>query len=122
MTVDEYTQWSHIAVDIVHSRLDGIDRALKRLNRKRKIGMRLPHFLAAPFLAQYSDLLVPVPERLAALFAHTLNLTVIEPPVELDLGRFDYVQMWNGQRSNDPRLRWLRCLVRESVESLQSSA
>jgi len=119
MTVEEFTRWRHIVVDVVHSRLHGIDRALKRLNLSRKIGMRLPHFLAAPFLAQYSNLLVPVPERLAALYARALQLALIEPPEEIDLGRFDYVQMWNGQRSNDPRLRWLRDVVRASVAPLR---
>jgi len=118
LTVDEYTKWPHIVVDVVHSRLHGIDRALKRLGRKRKIGMRLPHFLAAPFLAQHSDLLVPAPERLASMFASQLNLAIVEPPPELDLGRFDYVQMWNGQRTNDSRLRWLRGLIRRAVDHL----
>jgi DNA-binding transcriptional LysR family regulator len=122
MTVDEYTRWPHIVVDVVHSRLHGIDRTLRRLGRSRKVGMRLPHFLAAPFLAQYSDLLVPVPERLAELYARALKLALVEPPEEIDLGRFDYVQMWNGQRSNDPRLSWLRGLVRDAVVPLRQSS
>lgn len=116
--VDEYTHWPHVVVDVVHSRLHGIDRVLKQLGRKRKIGMRAPHFLAALFLAQHSDLLVPAPERLASMFARALDLAIVEPPAELDLGRFDYVQMWNGQRSNDPRLRWFRRLIRGAVEHL----
>lgn len=118
LTVEEYIRWPHIVVDVTYSRLHGIDRTLKRLGRKREIGMRLPHFLAAPFLAQRSDLLVPVPERLAALFARSLALAVVEPPAELDLGRFDYVQVWNPQRSADPRLAWLRGLVRRATARL----
>lgn len=118
MTVDEYVKWPHIVVDVVYSRLHAIDRKLKALGRKRTIGMRLPHFLAAPFLAQHSDLLVPVPERLAMLFARSLHLAIVEPPAELDLGHFDYVQVWNGGRASDARLRWLRDLVRRAVAPL----
>jgi DNA-binding transcriptional LysR family regulator len=118
LTVDEYVRWPHIVVDVVNSRLHGIDRKLRTLGKKRTIGMRLPHFLAAPFLAQHSDLLVPVPQRLAALFASSLDLAIVDPPAELDLGRFDYVQMWNGGRTNDPRLSWLRDLVRRAVAPL----
>jgi DNA-binding transcriptional LysR family regulator len=118
LTIDEYTRWPHVVVDLVHSRLLSIDHSLKRRGRRRTIGMRLPHFLAAPFQAQHSDLLVPVPERLASMYADTLGLAVIEPPAELDLGRFDYVQMWDARRSADPMHVWLRRLVRDSVRHL----
>lgn len=122
MTLDEYTDWPHIVVELAHSRLLTIDRLLKRYGRKREIGLRLPHFLAAPFLAQHSDLLVPVPERLAWLYASTLGLAVIEPPPEIDLGRFDYVQMWDGRRTHDPLHRWLRALIREATAHLNAPA
>lgn len=118
MTIDEYTKWPHVVVDLVHSRLLGIDQALKRLGRRRIIGMRSPHFLAAPFLAQHSDLLVPVPERLSSMYAESLGLAVLEPPSELDLGRFDYVQMWDERRNSDPIHGWLRSLIRRSVQHL----
>jgi DNA-binding transcriptional LysR family regulator len=122
MTLDDYTRWPHVVVDLVHSRLLSIDRVLKRLGRKRTIGVRLPHFLSAPFLAQHSDLLVPVPERLAAMYAVTLGLRVLEPPPEIDIGRFEYVQMWDARRSGDPTHRWLRALIRVSVRHLAAES
>jgi DNA-binding transcriptional LysR family regulator len=117
MTVAEYTRWPHVVVDLLYSRLLGIDRRLKSLGRQRVIGVRLPHFLAAPFLAQRSELLVPVPERLAEMYATALGLAVVEPPPELDLGRFDYVQMWDRRRDNDPVHCWLRGLVKDCVRA-----
>jgi DNA-binding transcriptional LysR family regulator len=118
MTVDEYVAWPHIVVDLVHSRLLAIDRVLERLGRKRTIGIRLPHFLAAPFLAQRSDLLVPVPERMAALYASALGLVTVEHPRELEVERFDYVQMWDARRERDPLHAWLRSLIRDSARQL----
>lgn len=120
MTVDEYVRWPHVVVDLVHSRLLAIDIALKRLKRKRTIGVRTPHFLAAPFLAQHSDLLVPVPERLTDMYARNLGLVALDPPADLDLGRFDYVQMWDGRRSGDPVHRWLRSLIRDAARHLDT--
>jgi DNA-binding transcriptional LysR family regulator len=119
MSVDEYVRWPHVVVDLVHSRLYGIDAVLKGLSRKRTIGVRTPHFLAAPFLARHSDLLVPVPERLVDSYRATLGLVAIDPPPELDLGRFDYVQMWDERRSGEPVHRWLRALIHDAVGHLR---
>jgi DNA-binding transcriptional LysR family regulator len=118
MTLDDYTAWPHVVIDLVHSRLLGIDRALEQLGRARVIGVRLPHFLAAPFLAQHSNLLVPVPGRFAAMYARTLDLKVLDPPPELDLGYFDYVQMWDGRRNDDPAHIWLRGIVKTAARNL----
>src|SRR5690606_9673077 len=109
-----------VLIDVVHSRLHGIDRELKRLGKRRNIALRIPHFLAAPFFAQSSDLIAPAPARLAQLYASALGLAVHEPPPELDVGRFDYVQMWHDRRTNDPLHRWLRALIRESARALSS--
>lgn len=118
MTLDDYTRWPHVVVDLVHSRLLGLDRRLKRLGRARTIAVRVPHFLAAPFLAQHSDLLVPVPERMAPFYSSLLGLRRLEPPTEVDIGRFDYVQLWDARRSADPVHRWLRSQVRQAVAHL----
>lgn len=118
LTVDDFAAWPHVLVDVVHSRLHGIDRELKRLGKRRQIALRVPRFLAAPFFAQSSNLIAPVPERLAQLYASSLDVAIHEPPPELDLGRFDYVQMWHDRRTNDPLHRWLRTLVREAARNL----
>lgn len=122
MTVDEYVRWPHVVVDLVHSRLLGIDAALKGMGRRRIIGVRTPHFLAAPFLAQRSDLLVPVPERIAGSYASSLGLVAFDPPAEVDLGRFDYVQMWDPRRTGDPMHRWLRSLIHRAAGRLRGAA
>lgn len=121
LTVDDYVAWPHVQVDVVHSRLWATDRALERMGRRRRIAMRLPHFLTAPFFAQDSDMLVPMPERIAGLYAGPLGLAIHEPPPDLDLGRFDYVQMWHHRRNNDPLHQWLRTLVRDAAAALRAT-
>ena len=77
--------------------------------------------LAAPFFAQSTDLIVPVPERVAHIYADSLNLVVHEPPPEVDLGNFDYVQVWHERRDDDPVHRWLRQLVRNAARNIHSA-
>ncbi len=112
LTVESFVAWPHVLIDILHSRLHGIDERLQRMGIQRHIALRMPHFLAAAFFAQKSDLIVPVLERVARLHVDSLGLVIHQPPPELDLGRFDYVQMWHERRNNDPLHRWLRNLIR----------
>lgn len=121
MTLDEFTRWPHVLVDVVHSRLFGVDRLLAQLGRRRRIAIRAPQFLAAPLLARHSDLIVPVPERVARLFAGTMGLVIHEPPPEVDIGRFDYVQMWDPRIDADPLHGWLRERVRDAARRVEAA-
>jgi len=111
MSVDDFIAWPHVMIDVVHSRLYDIDTRLDRMNKRRHIALRMPHFHAAAFFAQESDLVVPVLERVARLYVDSLGLAIHQPPPELDLGRFDYVQLWHERRNNDPLHRWVRKLI-----------
>jgi len=119
MTVDDYTAWPHARVDLAQSRLYAIDRTLERMGKARRVAVRMPYFLAAAYFARSTDLIVPVPERIARLYADSLDLAIHEPPPELDLGRFDYLQVWHERRANDPLHRWFRDLMREATAPLR---
>jgi DNA-binding transcriptional LysR family regulator len=119
--VEDFVAYPHAIIDVVQSRLHAIDRRLKRLGLKRRIALSLPHMLAAPFFAHATNLLMPVPERVAHLYAEQLDLVIHEPPPEVDIGRFDYVQAWHERRTNDPMHRWLRDLVRQSAGTISDS-
>ena len=121
MTLADYLEWPHALIDIVHSRLYGIDRKLQKMGKPRRIALRVPHMLAAPFFAQSTDLIVPVPERVAHMYADSLSLAVHEPPREVDLGYFDYVQVWHERRNDDPVHRWLRQLVGKAARNIRSA-
>ena len=114
MSVDGFIAWPHVLVDVVHSRLHGIDERLAALSLQRHVALRMPSFLAAAFFARTGDVVVPIPERIAALYAKSMGLAILQPPPELDLGPFDYVQAWHPRRNEDPLHRWLRELVRQA--------
>ena len=118
MTMDDFLAWPHAVIDIVNSRLYGIDRKLEKMGKPRQVALRVPHMLAAPFFAQATDLIVPVPERVARMYAESLDLVIHEPPDEVELGYFDYVQVWHARRDDDPIHRWLRSQVREAAQNI----
>ncbi len=122
MTLEDFLAWPHAVIEIVNSRLYGIDRILEKMGRPRQIALRVPHMLAAPFFAQATDLIVPVPERVARLYADSLNLVIHEPPDEVDLGYFDYVQVWHERRNDDPVHRWLRSQVLDAAQAANGAA
>lgn len=121
MTVERFVAWPHVLVDVVHSRLHGIDERLAALSLQRHIALRMPSFLAAAFFARESDLVVPIPERIAVLHAPSMGLALLQPPPELDPGPFDYVQAWHPRRNDDPLHQWLRQLVREAGTRVRAS-
>jgi len=121
LTVERFVQWPHVMVDVVHSRLHGIDERLAALSLQRRIALRMPSFLAAAFFARDSDTVVPLPERIAALYAGSMGLALLQPPPELDLGAFDYVQAWHPRRNDDPQHRWLRGLVRNAGARIRAA-
>lgn len=121
LTVERFVAYPHVLVDVVHSRLHGIDERLAALSLQRHIALRMPSFLAAAFFARDSDLIVPIPERIAALHARSLGLAILQPPAELDLGAYDYVQAWHSRRNDDPLHRWLRQLVRQAGERIRAA-
>jgi DNA-binding transcriptional LysR family regulator len=120
MTVERFVAWPHVLIDVVHSRLHGIDERLAALSLQRHIAMRMPSFLAAAFFARDGDLIVPMPERIAALQARSLGLAIHQPPPELDLGCYDYVQAWHPRRNDDPLHQWLRDLVHQVGASIRA--
>ena len=121
LTVERFVAWPHVLVDVVHSRLHGIDERLAAMGLQRHIALRMPSFLAAAYFARESDLIVPIPERIAELHARPLGLAILQPPPELDLGAFDYVQAWHPRRNEDPLHRWLRELVRAAGARIRAA-
>jgi len=108
-TIEAFLSWSHALITVTHSRMGYIDAVLEKLGVKRRILLRLPHFLSAPLIVAKTDLILTLPRRLAMLFAEFANLSVIDPPIELD--EFNYIQVWHKRRQHEPMHIWLRELI-----------
>ncbi len=115
LTLDEFCALTHALV-APRGGPGIVDQALERLGRSRRIAVRLPHFLVAPFLIAKSDLVLTVGESVARAFAQSLPLRVVAPPIELPATT--YWQIWHERSQRDAGHVWLRAQVAKAVAHL----
>nr|WP_255720471.1 LysR family transcriptional regulator [Acuticoccus kalidii] len=117
IALDDYLAFSHILVTVTGGRTGPVDRELGLLGRERRIALVLPYFAVAALAAANSDLLLTMPYRAAKVFADTMPLDLLEPPVEL--GQFGYRMVWHERVQDDPGHAWFRGVIGESVRADQ---
>lgn len=115
LTLDSYIAWPHALISVTDGR-GYVDRVLAQQGVKRRIRLKLPHFLAAPLIVAQTELVLTLPRRLATLFASFADLQVLEPPIQLE--EFDYILLWHSRQDSDPLHFWLRGLFVEETKSI----
>ena len=83
-----------------------VDQALEARGLSRRIAVRLPHFVGAPFVVAQSDLIATLPKTLAEQGARLLGLRLFEPPLKLPRG--DAYLWWHARLQDDPAHAWFR--------------
>jgi DNA-binding transcriptional LysR family regulator len=116
VTLDSYIAWPHALITINNSLGSPVDRALAELGLQRKIMLRIPQFLAAPFIVAQTDFILTIPRRIALLIASTANLQVLELPILMN--RFGYPQIWHERHQTDPFHSWFRQVVISQTSQL----
>jgi DNA-binding transcriptional LysR family regulator len=124
LTLDAYISCSHALITIsnlpgspvVNSFKSHVDRALEELGVKRQVMLKIPQFLAAPFIVAQTDLVLTLPRRIATLIADTANLSIVEMPIQIS--KYNYQQIWHDRRHDAPLHRWFRELVALQTQQL----
>jgi DNA-binding transcriptional LysR family regulator len=124
ITLESYTSWSHALITITGSPIlsiekshkSHVDRILEELGGKRRVMLKLPHFLSAVLIIDRTDLILTLPRRIAMLFTNIANIAVFEPP--LDLGVYEYMQVWHARCDNIPIQVWLRKTIAAQTKDL----
>lgn len=106
LTAESYASLSHLLIAPRGMPGSPVDEALQRVGLRRRIVLRTPHFVAAPFLVARSDLVVTAPVGLIAEAAQHVPLTVVAPPVTLP--EVEGHMVWHERRHLDPAHQWLR--------------
>jgi DNA-binding transcriptional LysR family regulator len=83
-----------------------VERELVRLGLAKRIGVRVPHFLALPMIIAASDMVATIPLPLAAAFRDSAAIRSLEVPIRLP--RLEIRQFWHQRYHDDPANRWLR--------------
>jgi DNA-binding transcriptional LysR family regulator len=113
LTLERYVELQHVLISPQGDGEGMVDTALRRLGHKRKIALRLPHFLAAPLVVAATDYIVTLPERIARAVAARQRLLILRPPLALPTVRTN--QFWHARSDEDAAHRWLRQQVKAAV-------
>jgi DNA-binding transcriptional LysR family regulator len=88
-----------------------VDDVLTRAGERRKVALRVPTFLVAPYIVATTDLVWTAPIGIAREFVDVLPLVIRDPPIRLD--GFSVMLRWHARMDRDPGLAWLRGVLHE---------
>ncbi|WP_326538975.1 LysR family transcriptional regulator [Pseudorhodoferax sp.] len=106
LTAPRFVQARHAVVVSEGSGHEQVQHLLRRHGVAEPVALRLPHFVAVPYIVAESDLVVTVPEKLAHKAAAPFGLVQRELP--LALPRFEVNVFWHRRAHRDAGNRWLR--------------
>jgi DNA-binding transcriptional LysR family regulator len=106
LTLRRYCEVSHLMVAPRGTPGSFVDDALAAVGKTRRVALAVPHFLVVPYVIAASDLLATLASRIAKLFASTLELVTVPPPIEVP--KFEIALAWHERNHHDAAHRWLR--------------
>jgi DNA-binding transcriptional LysR family regulator len=105
-TLEVFLDADHQLISMGGDDRGAVDLALAKRGLKRRVSLRQPHFLAGFSATQHSDLLLCVPDCLAASVADHWPLALRQLPLEVP--SFAYWLVWHERHHADAGHRWLR--------------
>jgi DNA-binding transcriptional LysR family regulator len=116
-TVADYAKWDSVVVSIFGDGQSDVDARLAKAGVVRRIGMSMPHFMAALAVVSATDMVANTSHVFALRYAKAHRLIVRETPFpEI---RFTSTIIGSGLRMNDPVIRWFCALVKEISEAVR---
>ena len=83
-----------------------VEHMLEATGVRRAVHVRVPHFVAIPFIVEATDLIVTAPAKLGEALAQRLAIRVVPHPIKLP--EFQVNQFWHRRFRDDAANRWLR--------------
>jgi DNA-binding transcriptional LysR family regulator len=114
--LDGYLALSHVLIAPRGQRGGVVDNELERIGRKRRVAVRLSHYLAAPYVVTETDLCLTVTERAARSACASFPLRQLEVP--LVLSDMVVAQFWHARDHEDPAHAWLRATLADVATAL----
>jgi DNA-binding transcriptional LysR family regulator len=113
LTLQQYVELPHARIGTGVRGPSVVDEALAKRGLRRRVALRIGHFLAAPLIVAETDLVLTLPRRLALKLQAMAPLVVHEPPLELS--GITISQAWHERRQADSAHAWLRQRVAATV-------
>ena len=76
---------------IIKSSKSHIDRILEDLGVKRRVMLKLSHFLSAALIISQTDMILTLPSRIAQLLSSIAKVSTLKPPIDLE--DYSYMQI-----------------------------
>lgn len=105
----QFLSLEHIRVNYSAEGPGLVGDAIQKMNRRRKVGLVVPHLVTVSFLAAQSEMLGIVPLGLARALRRALSLRIVELPVELPPLTMSLA--WHERHQHDAAHRWFRDFV-----------
>jgi DNA-binding transcriptional LysR family regulator len=109
----------HVLVTVLGEGPGVLDADLAVMRLARRVAMPLPHFYAAMAVVACTDLVVTLPQTLAAPFAPGFGLVMRDPPVPR--APFTTTLIWPEALDRDPGHAWLRRVVAEEARASEGA-
>jgi DNA-binding transcriptional LysR family regulator len=114
--LDLYCKLPHVLHSFVGGTTGNVDSALAAVNRRRLVGLSMPHFFSIAETVARSEMIATFPERMALRLAPILGLRVYEVPVEL--APISLALIWHRRNDEDAGCTWFRQQVSQFAKSL----
>jgi DNA-binding transcriptional LysR family regulator len=105
LTLQRYAALDHLLVANPGYGPGVVDFALESHGLRRRVALRVPHFMVAPAIVARTDLVLTVPRRVLET-ADTSGLRIAKPP--LPLAAFGVHLIWHRRAETDLGASWLR--------------
>lgn len=119
ITKKQFEQLKHVNMLPPGRLRAGLFQMLQREGLKREVAVSVTHFLAMPEMVAVTDYCATLPRLICRQLAGDRRLKILPTPV--DLGTFPIEMGWHARYRNDPAHRWLRGLIADVVNEVQSS-
>jgi DNA-binding transcriptional LysR family regulator len=106
LTRRRFCEASHVLVASVGAGHRVIEEMFVVEGLERRIALRVPHFMVVPMILERTDLVVAVPERVAAVFERLGRFKTRALPFEIP--RTDVRVHWHERFEQEPGNRWVR--------------
>jgi DNA-binding transcriptional LysR family regulator len=110
LTVDEFREAEHVVVKDGSRSSEMLEALLANRRIDRNVILTTSHYLGVPPVLAQSDAVAVAPRIVASMFAERYSLRMLDLP--FDLPHYDLKQHWHRKFHHDPRIVWIRALVR----------
>jgi DNA-binding transcriptional LysR family regulator len=105
----EFFAADHVAIVSAGTGHGQVDEILDAASPRRRVKLKVPHFVAVSHILQSTDLIATVPERLAERMVKPFGLRQVKHPVKLP--QISINLFWHAKYHKDPANQWLRGLL-----------